>query len=102
MLIPGVVNLEDKSGMNTETNMTLEEAASGVRSTRKGLKRKKSMAEDVEKYMSYLHLWRLETTTPSGLSMIPMFDRGRHAYLQGRHHSFNSGKLHCPNHLRNL
>ena len=80
--------------MNTETNMTLEEAASGVLSMRRGLRRKKSTAEDVEQHMIYLHLRRFGTAAPSEVSMIPMFDRGCPACLQEGHHPSNSSKMH--------
>jgi hypothetical protein len=54
----GVVNLEDKSGMSTEMNMTLEEGALDVRLLLKGLKKKKSTAEDVKKHIRDQHLRR--------------------------------------------
>lgn len=52
----GVVNLEDKSEMNTEMNMTLEEAALAVQSMQRGLRKKKSMVEGVEKHINDLCL----------------------------------------------
>ena len=58
----GVVNPEDKSEMNIEMNMTLEEAALAVQSMQRGLRRKKSTVEGVEKHISNLGLGRLGTT----------------------------------------
>ena len=52
----GVVNLGDKSEMNTEMNMTLEEAASAVQSMQRGLRKKKSTVEGVEKHINDLRL----------------------------------------------
>ena len=53
--ILGVVNLEDKSGMSTEMNMTLEEGALDVRLLLRGLRRKKSTVEDVRKHIRDRH-----------------------------------------------
>jgi hypothetical protein len=53
-----VVNLEDKFEMNTETNMILEEVGLDVQLLRRGLRRKKSMVEDVKKYIRDRHLRR--------------------------------------------
>ena len=57
----GVVNLEDRSEMNTEMNMILEEAASAVQSMQRGLRRKKSTVEGVEKHINNPCLGRLGT-----------------------------------------
>ena len=57
----GVVNPEDKSEMNIEMNMTLEEAASAVQSMQRGLRRKKSTVEGVEEHINNLRLGRLGT-----------------------------------------
>jgi hypothetical protein len=82
--ILGVVNLEDKFEMNTEMSMTREEAASGVQSMQRGLRKRKSTVEDVEKHIqafadccwvgsfNYTHLFnnrcpvlrRMAATTP--------------------------------------
>ena len=57
----GVVNPEDKSEMNIEMNTTLEEEASVVQSMQRGLRRRKSTVEGVEKHINTLRLGRLET-----------------------------------------
>jgi len=52
----GVGNLEDRSEMSTEMNMTLEEAASDAQSMQRGLRRRKSMVEAVKTHIRTLHL----------------------------------------------
>jgi hypothetical protein len=68
----GVVNPEDKSEMNIEMNMTLEEAALAVQSMQRGLRKKKSMVEGVEKYINDLRLGRLGKGCRVGSLMIPI------------------------------
>ena len=48
--------------MNTEMNMTLEEAASAVQSMQRGLRKKKSTVEGVEKHINDLRIGRLGKT----------------------------------------
>ena len=65
-----MVNLEDRSAMNTEMNMILEGAALGVRSMQRGLRRKKSTVEDVKKHMKYLRFRQSATPAELEASMI--------------------------------
>ena len=63
----GVVNLEDKSGMSTEMNMTLEEGGLDVRLLLRDLKRRKNMVEDVRKHIRDGH--------PHGAFWAPLLGR---------------------------
>jgi hypothetical protein len=67
-----VVNLEDKSEMNTGMNMTLEEAALAVQLMLRGLRKKKSMVEGVEKNINDLCLGRLGNAAGLESLMIPI------------------------------
>jgi hypothetical protein len=68
----GVVNPEDKSEMNIEMNMTLEEAALVVQLMQRGLRKKKSMVEGVEKYINDLRLAAFGKGCSVGSLMIPI------------------------------